>query len=69
MVLLRCNLMHTLGTKIRQDEKSMNIWIGQPAYTNKFPAKFGMQDCRTLGTPLDVSTKLVKATSNDKCVD
>ena len=35
-------LHYFLGTKILQDEKSMNIWIGQPAYTNKLLKKFGM---------------------------
>ena len=62
-------LHYFLGTKILQDEKSMNLWIGQPAYTNKLLTKFGMQDCRAVDTALDVSTKLIKATSDDECVD
>ena len=52
-----------------QDEKSENIWIGQPVYTSNLLNKFGMQDCNAVGTPVDVSTKLVKATSGDECVN
>ena len=61
-------LHYFLGTKILQDEKSGNIWIGQPVYTNNLK-RFGMQDCKAVSTPVDTSTKLVKATSDDECID
>ena len=28
-----------------------------------------MQDCKAVSTPIDISTRLVKATSEDECVD
>ena len=62
-------LHYFLGTNILQDEKSENIWIGQPVYTTNLLKRFGMQDCKAVGTPVDVSTKLVKATSDDDCID
>ena len=62
-------LHYFLGTKILQDEKSGNIWIGQPVYTNNLLKRFGMQDCKAVSTPVDTSTKLVKATSDDECID
>ena len=58
-----------LGTKILQDEKSGNIWIGQPVYTNNLLKRFGMQDCKAASTPVDTSTKLAKTTSDDECID
>ena len=62
-------LHYFLGTNILQDEKSENIWIGQPVYTTNLLKRFGMQDCKAVGMPVDVSTKLVKATSDDDCID
>ena len=32
---------------------------GQPTYTEKLLEKFGMQDCNPVGTPVDVSSKLL----------
>ena len=63
------NLHYFLGIKVLQDDKSKSIWIGQPLYINNLLKKFGMQDCKAVGTPVDVSTKLVKATNNDEIVD
>ena len=62
-------LHYFLGMKILQDEKSENIWICQPSYTDNLLKKFGMQDCKAVSTPVDVSTKLVKAISSDECVN
>ena len=63
------NLHYFLGIKVLQDDKSKSIWIGQPLYINHLLKKFGMQDCKAVGTPVDVSTKLVKATNNDEIID
>lgn len=35
--------------------------MGQPAYINKVLEKFGMKDAKSVATPSDVGTKLVKA--------
>ena len=62
-------LHYFLGTTVLHDEKSESIRIGQPVYTNNLLKKFGMQDCKAVSAPVDISTKLVNATSKDECVD
>ncbi len=42
---------------------------GQPTYTEKLLEKFGMQDCNPVGTPVDVSSKLLAASSEDEGID
>ena len=37
-------------------------------YTNNLLKKFGMQDCKAVGTPVDVNTKPVIATNDDESV-
>ena len=54
-------LHHFLGMKIIQDEMSRDIWIVQPAYTDKVIKKYGMQDAKCMSTPVEPSRKLVKA--------
>ena len=44
-------------------------WLGQPTYTENLLKKFGMQDCKPVGTPVDVGTKLEKATSEEESID
>ena len=39
-----------------------------PVYTNNLLKKFGMQDCKAVGTPVDVNTKPVIATNDDESV-
>ncbi len=62
-------LQHFLGITVVQDEEKGCTWIGQPAYTESLLKKFSMQDCKPVGTPVDVNTKLVKATDEEVCVD
>lgn len=62
-------LHHFLGMTVVQDEAQGYVWIGQPAHTENLLKKFGMQDCKPVGTPADISTKLVKATEQEKCID
>ena len=52
-----------------QDEEQKSVWIAQPAYTENLLKGFGMQDCKLVSTPVDVSSKLVIATDKDECVD
>lgn len=61
-------LNYFLGIKVEQQE-SNSIWIGQPAYTENLLTKFGMQDCKPITTPVDVSSKLSKTSDEDECVD
>ena len=62
-------LHYFLGIKIIQDENAGKVWIGQQQYTENILKKFGMVDCKATRTPVDVSTKLVKAVDNKEEVD
>jgi hypothetical protein len=62
-------LHHFLGMKIVQDESTGNVWVGQQVYTENLLRKFGMESAKPVATPVDSSTKLVKATANDECID
>ena len=62
-------LHHFLGLKVVQDKVSGDVWIGQPAYVGKVLERFGMQDAKSVVTPVDTSTKLVKAVEDDGLVD
>ena len=62
-------LHHFLGMKIVQDEATGNVWIGQSAYIESLLKKFGMDEAKPVATPVDTSTKLVKATDDDMSFD
>lgn len=54
-------LYYFLGIRIVQDDSTGEVWIGQPAHTNKLLEKFGMEDAKSVATPCDANNKLVKA--------
>ena len=62
-------LHYFLGMKVIQDELSGNVWIGQLAYVCKVLERFGMQDAKSVVTPVDISAKLVKAVEDDVMFD
>ena len=62
-------LHYFLGMTVIQNETKNSVWIGQPTYTEKLLEKFGMQDCNPVGTPVDVSSKLLAASSEDEGID
>ena len=55
-------LHHFLGMK---DQETGNVWIGQKSYLENILRSFGMEN----RTPVDASTKLIKAVDNDTDVD
>ena len=55
-------LKYFLGMTVIQDKERGLFWMGQPAYVKTLLEKFNMSDCKPVGTPVDVSSKLVKAT-------
>ena len=55
--------------KIVQDETTGKVWVGQQVYTENLLRKFEMENAKPVATPVDNSTKLVKMTDSDKCVD
>ena len=62
-------LHYFLGMKVIQDELSGNVWIGQLAYVCKVLERFGMQDAKSVVTPVDISTKPLKAVEDNVMFD
>ena len=62
-------LKYFLGITVIQDKEQGLAWIGQPAYVKSLLEKFDMSDCKPVATPVDVSSKLVKATDDEVSVD
>ncbi len=60
---------HFLGLKVVQNSESGVNWIGQPAYTEKVLIRYGMEDAKSVATPIDASTKLVCAVADDEMFD
>ena len=56
-------LSYFLGVKVEQRKNS--VWIGQPAYMQNLLERFGMQESNPVATPVNVSTKLTKATDEN----
>ena len=54
-------LHYFLGMKVIQNDETNEVWIGHPAYTKNLLQKFGMESAKPVKTPVDTSTKLVKA--------
>ena len=62
-------LHYFLGIKVIQDEKTGDIWIGQPAYAETLLKRFGMDQAKPVSTPVSTGMKFVNATDDDECVD
>ncbi|KAM1569577.1 hypothetical protein ACFX10_034684 [Malus domestica] len=56
-------LHHFIGMGVIQTEK--NIFIHQKKYAMKLIEKFGMKDCKFVGTPLAVSEKLCEVDGSE----
>lgn len=59
-------LHHFLGMKVAQNRVSGDVWMGQPAYVEKVLDKFGMRDANPVATPVNSSTRLIKAEEGEK---
>ena len=62
-------LHHFLGLKVAQDDVSGDVWVGQSAYVGEMLEWFGMEKAKSAVTPVDMSTKLVKAVEDDEMFD
>ena len=62
-------LHYFLGMSAIQDQDSKSVWIGQPAYVNNLLAKYGMQNCKPVSTPVEPGNKLRVASETDETVD
>ena len=61
--------LYYLGLKVIQDKRSGGVWIGQPVYAENVMQNIGMENAKSMGTPVDSSVKLVKGTEESKSVD
>ncbi len=59
-------LHHFLGIRVIQDDM---IWIGQPVYVDNLLNKLGMQDAKSVSTPVDTSIRLTKAVDEEEMFD
>ena len=62
-------LHHFLGMKIVQNDATGDVWMGQPAYIERVLKKYGMQDAKSVSTPVDLGTKLAKFADGDEIFD
>ena len=59
-------LHHFFGIRVLQDDI---IWIGHPVYVDNLLKKLGMQDAKSVSTPVDTSIKLTKAVDGEEMFD
>ena len=62
-------LHYFLGIKVVQNHAANEIWMGQPLYAENLLQKYGMEQAKPVKTPVDVCSKLVKATEEDESFD
>ena len=62
-------LNYFLGVQVSQDHKNGKVWIGQSTFTESILRKYGMEDAKPVKTPVDVNSKLLKATEDSELVD
>lgn len=53
-------LKHFLGIQVAREREKRKIWLSQQHYITQILRKYGMQDCKSVKTPLDTSQKLQK---------
>ena len=63
------DLQYLLGVSIIQNRTEKSMLIGQLTYTLNVFEKFGLKDAKPVATPVCVSSKLTKATEDDKLFD
>ena len=62
-------LKYFLGVNIHINHNNGTVWISQPMHTEKVLKKSGMEYAKAITTPVDVGTKLVKATIDSELFD
>ena len=62
-------LEYFLGVKIVLDLEAGSAWIGQPVYTQGILLKYGMEHAKPVNSPVDPSSKLVKAMEESESCD
>ena len=58
-----------LGMEVKRDRKNKVMTICQRSYLETVLARFGMQDCKPVGTPLETGKRFVQIDDNEEPVD
>lgn len=59
------SLHFVFGVHFERDKGSYTITMHQRSYIEGILERFGMEDCKPIGTPLDVKTSLVKLSEEE----
>ncbi len=62
-------LKYFLGVQITQDASKNQVWIGQPTFTELLLSKYGLSEAKPTKTPVNVGSKLLKATEDSELAD
>ena len=62
-------LNYFLGVQVIQNHKDDKVWLGQPTFTESILRKYGMEDAKPIKTPVNVNSKLLKATDDSELAD
>ena len=65
----RGELDYILGMSVKRDRKNRILTIDQNLYLRDILKKFGMEDCRPVGTPVEPGKKFVKLIDEDEAFD
>ena len=58
-----------LGVQVIKNAENSSIWIGQPSFVEHLLNKYGMGDAKPSKTPVNLSSKLLKASENSELAD
>jgi hypothetical protein len=58
-------LHYCLGMKFERDRANRTITMSQSKYIEEVLKRFNMEECKPIGTPLDVNSKLLKLTEEE----
>ena len=60
---------YLLGMSIKRDRENRTLLISQPNYVEKVLRKFGMENCKSVSTPLEPGRKFQKLSPSDEPFD
>ena len=62
-------LNYFLGVQVVQDHENGKVWLGQPTFTESILKRYSMEEVKPVKTPVDVNSKLLKATEVSELFD
>ena len=60
---------YCLGMSVKRDRKAKVLMINQKTYLENVLKKFGMQDCKPISTPMEVTARYEKLADDEKTVN